>query len=302
MTTETNPEDRVLYLAVSLGKPGIKRRVDKAKVEVDAEERMITVSKDIIDSDLYRAVANFDKTIRRWIYLKSLPVPGLKKGVYAVPAVLVEGVEEQIEKYKERRDALVDEFVEEYPAKVEQARDLLRSNFNAENYPSEIEIAESFRFSHRYLSFGVPEGLKGISGNLFKAEAEKAQAAWEETLEEWRGILRAAFAELIDHAVDKLTTETKGGKPQKVRDSVIGNLDEFFSTFDARNVADDEELKALVGKARKLVKGVSSDILKDDAAARAKVTSGFEAIKATITESLVDKPARRIRFAEDGAS
>jgi hypothetical protein len=71
---------------------------------------------------------------------------------------------------------------------------------------------------------------------------------------------------------------------------------DFLQTFEARNIADDKELKILVGKAKDLLKGADPEILRDDEAARRQVRDGMAEIKETLDKLVVERPARMISF------
>ena len=63
-----------------------------------------------------------------------------------------------------------------------------------------------------------------------------------------------------------------------------------------KNIADDKELKTLVGKAKDLLKGVDPEILRDDEAARQQVHAGMAEIKETLDKLVVERPTRMISF------
>lgn len=297
MTTQ----DNVLYLSLTLGRPGIKRKIGADRVQVDADKSLITVSKEILDSKAYREILSADGQIRSWVRARSLPVPALKTGIYAVPVSLVTQVERRLEKMAANRRALVADFIREYPARVEDARTRLRSNFNRSDYPSASEMEDAFKFTTRYVSFDVPASLEEVNSDMFAREREKAAKAWEETLAEWKTLLRNSMADLVNHAVERLAAGKKG-KTKIFRNSLIENVREFLKTFDARNVADDAELKQIVQKARDLLKnGVTPQRIRDDGECREAVRAGFTEIKKTLDGMIVDRPVRKIVFDDENS-
>lgn len=292
-------QQQVMYLSLTLSRPGIRRKIGNDKVQVDADKSMISVTKEILDSSTYRKIVSLDGEIRHWVRARSLPAPALKTGVYAVPVGLVTQVEEKLREFEKEREELVKRFVSLYPERVEEARTRLRSNFNSADYPSARSLSYSFRLRTRYVSFDVPASLEEVSGDMFKREQAKAARAWEETLDEWKTLLRTGMADLVNHMVERL--EVNGdGKPRIFRDSLVGNLRDFLGTFNARNVADDKELGELAEKARALLgRKVTPERLREDTRCREAVAAGFTEIKNKLDTMIVDKPKRRITFGDD---
>jgi len=111
-------------------------------------------------------------------------------------------------------------------------------------------------------------------------------------------VLRTAMAELVKHMRDRLKDGPEG-KPLRFKETTVSNLVDFLGTFDFRNVTDDAELKALVGKAREMLAGVSADDLRTTAGVRAKVQQGMADLAAELDTMIVKKPGRKFRFNEE---
>ncbi len=292
-------QQQLLYLSLTLGLPGIRRKVNVNKVRIDADQRLIRVTKKIMDSATYREIVSLDGNVRRWLMARSLPVPALKAGVYAVPVGLVTSVEEKLAEFSEKRDALVEQFVQEYPQRIEEAKVRLRSNFSPDDYPGTLVLQDAFRIHTRYVSFDVPTALKEVSGEIFAREREKAARAWQDTLEAWTVLLRTSMADLVNHMVERLSMNADG-KPRVFKDSLVSNLRDFLGTFDARNVADDADLKELAEKARSLLsRDVTPERLREDSRFREAVAVGFAKIKEKLDTMIVERPKRRITFGDE---
>lgn len=292
-------QGRVIYLWLTLRLPGIRRKVNVDRIQIDADKTLVHVTKTIMDSEVYRRILLLDGNIRRWVQPRSLPVPALKAGVYAVPVGLVARVEEKLAEFSEKRRALVEEFIKDYPQRVEEAKLRLRSNFNQNDYHTTSELESAFQFQTRYVSFDVPTALKEVSGEIFAREREKAAKAWEETLEEWKVLLRTGMADLVNHMVERLSMNADG-KPRVFKDSLVSNLRDFLGTFDARNVTDDAELRDLAEKARGLLtRSVTPERLREDTRFREAVADGFAKIKEKLDTMIVERPRRRITFGDE---
>jgi hypothetical protein len=288
----------VLYLSITLGRPGTKRRVNNSEIECDTDKSLLSVSKEILDSEAYSRIVSLDNDIRRWVNTYSLPGQIFKRGIYAVPATLVEKVESKLLDFAASRTELVNLFINEYPSKIELAKSRLGSLFNPKDYPSKESMRSSFEFNTRYLSLGVPDNLNSISKDLYDKEKEKARQQWENALKEWQVLLRQEFYSLIEHLREKLDGNRENGKPKIFRDNTIKNINEFLNNFEDKNISGDEYLSKLVSQTREILTGVDADSIRDVPQVKDFVRTGFQAIKDNLDTNMVDKPVRNFNFEE----
>jgi hypothetical protein len=163
--------------------------------------------------------------------------------------------------------------------------------FNPLDYPSAERVAAAFVLEWQYIEFGTPGKLRQISSALFDEEREKAARQWADATAVVRQTLRESMADLIAHLVERLAGD-KDGKPKVFRNSIITNLNEFLEVFNARNITDDQQLAALVDKARRLISGVDAETLRESKNVRETVRTGFAKIQTALNGMLVDKPKR----------
>ena len=280
-----------VMLVLRLGRLGNRRKVPTSMVEVDADPGAVHVGKELLESPELKTVAGEDDAIRKWVYARSLPSYGtLRDGVYRIPLTLVDQVDEELEAFRQRRQALIDKFLEGYPALVNKALIRLRALYNPNDYPHLDQVAARFTFDYRYLAFMTPETL---SARLLSRERAKAAAEVSTEVEEIKVALRAGFAELVAHAADRLVVRPDG-KKVAFRDSLVSNMEEFFGYFGARNLVGDDELAALVERARESMKGVTAQTLRTDDVTRASVKKTLDQVKAEMDRSLMTRPSRRL--------
>ena len=280
-----------VMLVLRLGRLGNRRKVPTSMVEVDADPGAVHVGKELLESPELKTVAGEDDAIRKWVYARSLPSYGtLRDGVYRIPLTLVDQVDEELEAFRQRRQALIDKFLEGYPALVNKALIRLRALYNPNDYPHLDQVAARFTFDYRYLAFMTPETL---SARLLSRERAKAAAEVSTEVEEIKVALRAGFAELVAHAADRLVVRPDG-KKVAFRDSLVSNMEEFFGYFGARNLVGDDELAALVERARESMKGVTAQTLRTDDVTRASVKDTLDQVKAEMDRSLMTRPSRRL--------
>lgn len=284
-----------VLVVLAFSKPGTKRKVEAGQVEVDADKDSISVAKEILQSKELKDIAQFDTAVRSYVMKRSVPAYGvLKAGVYRLPLGLVEEVDAHLLTLREERDALIEKFVAAYPGHVEEARAHLRSLYDPSDYPSTDQIGLAFKFEYRYLAFGVPERLSAV---LLQREREKAAADVSSEVEEIKQVLRLSFAELIEHAANRLKLGEVGedGKAKKLvfRDSLVTNLEEFFKYFGERNLVGDDDLAGLVERAKRVLKDVGPQGLRDDETLRARVAATLAGIRAEMDRNLLIKPSRK---------
>ena len=148
-----NLTDTSVMLVLRIGRLGNRRKVPTALVTVDADPDAVHVGKELLESPELKAIQSEDDEIRRWIYGRSLPSFGtLRDGVYRVPLALVDDVDEELEAFRQRRQVLIDKFLERYPAMVNEAVARLGLEF--------CEGQRHYKWYGRYMGGSeLPEGF-----------------------------------------------------------------------------------------------------------------------------------------------
>src|SRR5436190_1195180 len=295
ITIEDKGQDlaqRTVCVKVCLGLLGNTRKVSNSQVEVDADKSLIRVSKTLLSSQELQAIKSLDSEVRHYLYNTCLP---FEAGIHLLPLELIETVDEKLREFEEKRRELVEVFIQAYPALCQQAAERLRALYNPEDYPPVESVRSQFNFNWRYISFGVPARLREISARIFEDEREKAALLMAEASSEIQQVLRAAMAGLVEHLRDRLTDQPDG-KPQRLRESTVQKLRDFLDTFDFRNVTDDADLKEQVDKARELLKGVTTDAIRNTAALRARIKDGMAEIATQLDGLVKDRVGRKFRF------
>ena len=292
--------EHAVLLQVSISRFGLKRKLSTSQIAVDAEKTYIHASKELLKSKRYEAIVKRDSEFRAALMAYCLPSM-FKEGIYLLPHVSVKKVEGVLADYKNiDRPALVEAFIEEYPERRAEAEAKLGSCFDATQYPSPETVRACFGVQKRYLTFSTPDKLKEIDPELAQEESDALIASFANAREEGLAALRAGFAEIVGHMVDKLTADPTG-KRKVFRDSLVGNVRGFIDQFSAKNsVFGDEQLATLVGKARDILDGVSPEMLRDERInAREIVRNEMGEVKAALSKMMEDAPTRKIDFGSE---
>lgn len=289
--------DQALCLIVRFGGFGLTRKASMGAVTVNAEKKMLALSKRLLRSKAYDAIKSHEREIKS--YLQRVALPSLLTGgSYLVADPLVADVEVKLQQARTRRLELIDAFLAEYPEIVAAVGADLRDLYNPKDYPSIEALRSCYRFEWQYVGYGVPGRLQSISASLFASERDKAAAKLGEASDEIKTVLRAGFAELIAKLTRALTPSSDG-KRRVLKTATVENLREFLTIFDMRNIADDQELAAQVAKARSLMQGIDPEILRSDANAKQAIANGFTAIEASLQTMAVERGTRAISFEDE---
>jgi hypothetical protein len=286
---------KTVCIKVRLSTMGNTRKVSTSQIEADADKDLLRVSKHLLASAELKAIGRFDGEIRRFLYNICLP---FEIGIHLLPIAALETVESRLRQFAEDRKQLVTAFIKAYPSLCQDAAKRLRGLYNPADYPPVEDVEREFGFSWQYVSFGVPDQLKGISREVWEQEREKAAQRMAEASSEIQLVLRESMAKLIQHMADRLK-EGPDGKPLRFKESTVANLVEFLANFEFRNVTDDKELQALATHARQLLQGVSADDLRSTGDLRAKIQQGMAGIAAQLDTMLTRTGGRKFRFDEE---
>lgn len=285
---------RTVCIKVQRTRLGNSKKVSTSQIHVDTDKSMLRISKRLFDCREFKAVANFDAEITR--YLESVCLP-FERSVHICPLAMLTAVDNRLKQFAEERPKLVEAFIEVYPALCDQAPDRFRVLHNPLDFLPLDQVRAAFSFSWRYISFGVPDKLREIAPSLWEEERDKVARLMTEAAAEAQQVMRAVMAELVQHLADRLQ-DGPDGKPTRFHKTTVSKLLEFLDTFDFRNVTDDAELKNMVEQARALMQGITVKDLKTTAQLRDRVRVGMSDIAAKL-DTMVVHGGRKIRFDEE---
>lgn len=297
MTTQTFDTARLkdaIGFSLSSKCWGNRRKADISTVQTDAEKGRMRLSKELIQAEEYSNIKSYLGDLQRWVYMRTVP-SFFRKGFQLASLKAVPEIEARMKQAKVDLASLVEELIKVYPAKIDEAKVALNSQFNDADYPSADELREQFSVGWNYVSFSTPEALPP---ELRQAEADKLQAQMQDAGQQITAALRIAFSELIKHAVDRLQPNEDGRK-KVFRDSLLEKVQEFLDTFQNRNLLGDKELENLVNKAQEVIIGISPDDLRKNDDVRSTTLAEFKKIEDTLNEFVEVQKSRVFDFAED---
>ena len=256
-----------------------------------AEGQYLTAGKKLLDSThpAFKSVTAIrGRIISFW---KGISLPFPEPGLRLIRQQDISAFDVQMTTMRVELDEAVAQLDAHYEELQSAARDRLGSLYNPGDYPASLRGL--FGIAWEFPSVEPPEYLSRLSPRLFEQECERVSARFEEAVQ----LAEEAFLNELNRLVSHLTERLSGsedGKPKVFRDSAIDNLTEFFSRFSQLNVRSNADLDNLVEQARRLLRGVEPQQLRDNAARRQQVASQLTGVQAALDGLMVDRPRRSI--------
>jgi len=249
-------------------------------------------AKVLIDPECLSPVRSVLSKARTYLQKSALPFP--INGLTLVPKETLARIDESLCGMKAEFEAEVENFISKYEGERERARENLGHLFSDSDYP--INIRQKFRFEWRFIIMDVPGKSKILSPELYEREKGKFHALMDETRELATMALREEFAGIVRHMVKRLSGE-EDGKPKRLQSSMLEKMGEFLESFGDRNLFDDDQLAELVGQAKDVVSGLSTDELRQDGNLRKYIADEMNQLRVAVDGALEDLPRRKIRLA-----
>ncbi len=292
--------DTALLMVITRGWIPMTKTIKGSVIQSTADPRMVSSNKKLFDCPELRAIIRNEEKFDEYLKWKGTPFP-LKKGHHLIPVDLYHQVENKLREHKEIRARLVEEFLTVYERAVEDAKKLLGDQFNQNDYLPASRIRDMFRFRAEYLQFTVSDKLR----ELDKAVHERQQEEWQTTITQAGQaadqLLTAQFKMLLDHLNDKLaptgeTNEDGSEKKKKLHDTMLDRITDFISTLPARNLTNNEHLKAFANQAQALLHDVTTAKIKENDGLKKSLATGFATLKGTLDKFVVEQGTRSITF------
>lgn len=300
LDTQTDTPDasmfvRAVCLLVEFRRLGTRRKVSSGQIQArngDTDTDLLHVAKELLQAPELDAINRADGEMRRYLERRVSGPSLFRTGVYLIALPLIPEVDAKLEAYRTtERPALVRAFLDVYEQAKTTAGRQLGVLFDPTDYPPVADVERAFAMRTQYLTFSAPGTLADFRADIWEREQQKAADQWTSALDECRTVLRVEMRELVSHMADRLQPDVDG-KRRVFRDSLVKNMDEFLSTFTARNIADDADLAAIVTQARGVLQGIEPDDLRTADGLRSSVAAQMAQIKTTL-DGMVSDGTRR---------
>ena len=258
----------------------------------DAEGEFLSAGKKLLDTKhtAFRAVTAIRTKISD--YWKGLSLPFPEPGVRLIKLEAIEDFDRQMADYRAELDDAVANLDRHFDELKRAAARRLGSLYNASDYPE--TLIGLFGVSYDFPSIEPPDYLVQLSPGLYEREQERVRARFEEAVRLAEQAFVDEFARIVNHLTERISGTNEDGTPKVFRDSVVGNLDDFFERFRSLNVRSNQQLDDLVAQAQRAVRNVGAQDLRDCDALRSQVATQLSRVQASLDAMLVDRPRRRI--------
>lgn len=263
------------------------------QVTTDADSAMLKAQKTLLESDELEAIRSGDNLMRQWLKLKCLPYD---IGIMVLPNAHINLVDTRLREYAEvERPTLIDAFVAVYPQKLEEAKAKLGSLYRADDYVPVEAVRDVFTFTYDMFSFAVPEALR-LAGK-YEEQAAKLEEKFHVAAEEIQQVMRQSLLDLVTNLSTALAPAEEEGKRKRLHKSTLANINEFLSTFKARNITDDTALDNVVERLRGIIGDTTIEDLRKSDDFKAKMLDNMTGLKDQLTKLMVDDSAdRKVRI------
>ena len=227
---------------------------------------------------LRKEIADYAAQCRLWHNTRTLP--WADRGARLLPTSLFLDYKQEANKRRDMFNAMVDNFIDKYPALVQTANNYLGTLFNPADYPDAEEVRS--KFGYRMVFSPVPESgdfrldiaaqdmaeLRDQYDTQFKDRlADAMRKPWEDL----HKMLAGMSAKLTDEDGDDATKK-------RWHDTFITNAQEMCAMLTHLNVAKDPKLEDARRQLELTMLGANIEAIKESPLARSEMKSKVDSI------------------------
>ena len=299
VTDMTGLSAGVMFLQLHAGVLGNSRKVGGDIWNTpETDKSLLHASKTLLESSQLDAIRKADMRMRQWLYNTNGPALPCDFDAFMIPNGSVISVKNKLEEYKRERAALVDEFLTVYIEQVRISKDRLGPLHNPHDYLSLDQVRAKFYFDYSIFAFGVSEGLKQISEELYQQEVTKLQTTLQSAATEITAAMRQTVFDLLTNLQEKLTPDESTGKVKTLHKAAVENVKKFLDTFSLKNVTNDAQLAGVVEQVKGLLSGTDVKSLRASDSFRDKMRDSLAGITAQLSTMVQEKSGRKFLFDE----
>jgi len=256
-----------------------KSVTEKVTDDNNASRDAAKVSKNLMaGTTLRKEIADFAASCRLWHNTRTLPWSD--KGPRLLPTSLFLEYKEEVNKRRDQFDAMVQQFLQDYPALVHTAFNYLGGMANADDYPSVDELRHKFGFrlvftplpSSGDFRLDVPaQALDEMRKDYDAAFDRRVASAMQEPWDRLHTILSDMSSKLTD--IDDGSDSKK-----RYHSTLVTNAHAMVDMLKHLNIANDTKLEEARVALATTIHGLDIDDIKDSAVVRADVKQGVDAI------------------------
>jgi hypothetical protein len=281
---------RVSFCWLGVRKTLTPEQKSQAAEPFQAEGEFLSARKKLLDTKhpAYKEVTAVRGRVQS--YWKGLTLPYPEPGIRLIKQDQVEPFHAQMTEFRGQLDEAVLRLDEHYAELQDAARRRLGALYDPADYPPRLRGL--FGLDWDFPAVEPPDYLLQLSPALYEQERARVAGRFEEAVQLAEQAFVGELARLVSHLTEGLTSAD--GERKVFRDSAVANLLEYFDRFRQLNVRSSAQLDELVEQARRIVRGVEPQALRDRAELRQHVATQLSQVQSALDGMLVDRPRRRI--------
>ncbi len=282
---------RVSFVWLGVRKTLTPEQKAEAAEPFGTDARFLSAGKRLLDTShpMFKQLSAVRNRILSYWKAMSLPYP--EAGVRLIRQDRIDDFTAKMREFQEELSEAVATLDRHYGDLKTMARQRLGSLYNAADYPNSLQ--KMFAVDFDFPSVEPPDYLQQLNPALYEEQCRRMQARFDEAVKLAEEAFLTELAKLISHLSERLSGQDDG-KPKIFRDSAIENLTEFFKRFRELNVRSNDQLDGLVEQAKRIVKGIEPQDLRDNAGLRQHVATEMSRVQSVLDGMLVDRPRRKI--------
>ena len=229
---------------------------DKVASDYNADKDAGRYNKVLIAIEAIKKVQKIVNEARTFHYENTLPWSDDESRL--LPATNYLDYSQKIREYKAEFESAVNDFIDQYPALVEEARNRLNGMFKSEDYPPVKELPKKYDFA---VNINPLPSAGDFRVMLSDEEVKKIQADIEARTRSAETIalkdLWNRLYNVVKHMADRLTE-----KDTIFRDSLINNIVDLCGLLPKLNVLDDPDLEKMRREIELKLCGFNPDTLR----------------------------------------
>ena len=256
-----------------------------------AEGKYLSAGKKLFDTShpAFRAVtAVRNRAVSLWRGM-SLPYP--EPGIRLIRQDDIASFDVQMTTLRSELGDAVAQLDQHFGELKAAARERLGRLYDSADYPDSLR--ELFQLEYDFPAVEPPDYLRQLSPALYEQEQARVAARFDEAIRLAEEAFTSELAKLVSHLTERISGQDDG-KPKIFRESAVTNLTEFFERFRQLNVRSSAQLDDLVDQARRIVRGIEPQELRDSASLRQLVATQLAGVQSVLDGLLVDRPRRNI--------
>jgi len=289
--------DKGICLRLIMGSPGFRAKVDSDEVTAgDTDTDMLHINKDTLACPEFDSIKQLHGEIKKYLNIRSMPIKTkLLRGTYFIPIDLVGDCMAKMKGFQvQHNEELVPAFIKVYDKAKVAAEKRLKHLYDERDYPSAEAVRRAFYIQLFPIDVSASGKLKSVDAQLFEEFNTQMRQMYQSAAVAMRMDLREVIAKMVKHLTTKLA-EQEDGKRKVLRKSAVGHIEEFLQFFEARNITNDTELKAVMDRLRKVMDGVDPVALKKDAEYRADMETKLDILTKEL-DKLITTTGRAVKL------